>query len=543
MTLRVIEPPHTMRLNRTLPPLPKHGLSTMTSAPFPPPITAEYDIIKELGIHDGIEHVLAKTRDGKRVYLSRLDKKQARERSARSRFMNHARLGRQIDHPGLPRCLDVFKSADQLVIIERPYPLTSLQGALETHGKLPVRIALELAENIANAIAHSHDHGIHHGRLTLQDIRVDPDTLEICLTGFGQSTSAPQHNGSSTLKGVRASQQLEAIDVTALTPPEALHLEDSAASDYYALGAALYHMLSGAPCLEGMTESGLRRAILMKSPTSIGEKMPWLSQELACLVSELLIKAPEDRLTDPRELWHRLKAAPETQEHMCRVPAGTFLRGSSSRDPDARPEEQPQADVWVSSFRIDEFPVTVAEFARFITHAKYPMPPEWLVHNHVDAHPDRPAVYVNWYDACAYAEWAGKRLPTEAEWEKAARGRDGQLYPWGHDAPRPEFAVYNWAEHPMPVGQSPATRSPYGAQDMAGNVFEWVHDWYSKRTYGKENVPDPRGPEHAKKKVLKGGSWAHEAGTTRCAIRGRYVPEARRINHGFRCAFSFKEST
>jgi len=162
-------------------------------------------------------------------------------------------------------------------------------------------------------------------------------------------------------------------------------------------------------------------------------------------------------------------------------------------------------------------------------------------------------VQVSWNDAKAYCEWAGRRLPTEAEWEKAARGTDGQKYPWGNEdvaGNRVNFCDKNcswsWADNSIddgyeltaPVGNYPDGASPYGALDMAGNVWEWTADWYGADYYKDAPERNPQGPDTRGSRVLRGGSWSNEARWVRAWYRGRNDPGFRYVNFGVRCARS-----
>lgn len=239
------------------------------------------------------------------------------------------------------------------------------------------------------------------------------------------------------------------------------------------------------------------------------------------------------------------------------IPAGPFLMGSDLRD-----DENPVVEVWVDSFAIDRTPVTNGQFRAFWESGMYDDPdaPCWeglqegyrWIHKEemrrvprywYDAQwnaPQQPIVGVTWYEALAYARWAGKRLPTEAEWEKAARGEDGRQYPWGDTF---DYKCCNVAKSGIkgtsPVGHfSPLGDSPYGVADMAGNIWEWTSSLYQlypyRATDGREDLREDAG-----RRVLRGGSWQSRfTDHTRCANRYAANPNFGFVTTGFRCAKS-----
>lgn len=196
-------------------------------------------------------------------------------------------------------------------------------------------------------------------------------------------------------------------------------------------------------------------------------------------------------------------------KEMIRVPAGKFLYGDEKKE-----RELPK-------FWMDKTPVTNAEYARFVAATGQEPPEHWKGSTPPDDVADHPVTYVNWHDALAYGEWAGKRLPTEEEWEKAARDADGRVYPWGNKEPTPELCSFGRNEGgTTPVGSySPQSDSPYGCVDMAGNVWEWTAS--DHKDGGK---------------LLRGGSWNENPYSARSAYRYKRLPDYRNSTFGFRCA-------
>ncbi|MBX3330819.1 MAG: formylglycine-generating enzyme family protein, partial [Nitrospira sp.] len=207
---------------------------------------------------------------------------------------------------------------------------------------------------------------------------------------------------------------------------------------------------------------------------------------------------------------------------MVLVPAGPFTMGSNQGEDDEKPARQ----VYLDAFQMDTFEVTVAMYAKFLAATGIDAPPEWQVMNQA-AHQKRPVVRVDWSDANTYCRWAGKRLPTEAEWEKAARGTDGRTFPWGNDPPdrlRANYGKEKWNDHQalVPVGTLHDGRSPYGIYDMAGNVWEWTSDWYDKNAYKNSPAQNPKGAVSGEYKVRRGGSWFNYPLPLRSALRFNY---------------------
>ena len=196
------------------------------------------------------------------------------------------------------------------------------------------------------------------------------------------------------------------------------------------------------------------------------------------------------------------------------------------------------------SFWIDQTEVTNGQYAHCVEQ-RVCQPPQRIASYSIpdyygNAEYDQyPVIYVNWDDADTFCRWAGRRLPTEAEWERAARGTDERIYPWGDQAPQAGLLNYNLrVGDTAPVGSYPAGASPYRVMDMAGNVAEWVSDWYDPAYYSESAYSDPGGPIATKYRVVRGGSWLDNQYSVRAGLRHFYPPDSAFINLGFRCAES-----
>ena len=240
-------------------------------------------------------------------------------------------------------------------------------------------------------------------------------------------------------------------------------------------------------------------------------------------------------------------AVMEVPEGMALVPAGSFLMGSDpQKDRAAGPQELPQRQVYLDAFKIDRFEVSNVEYLRFVLGTGA----DWLKFWRENPFPEKaalhPVINVSWYEASAFCRWAGKRLPTEAEWEKAARGVDGRIFPWGNE---PAGWIKSNIAHPgskrgfkypplANINRYDKGASPYGVYQMAGNVSEWVSDWFDPEYYRHTQDKNPQGPKTGELKVFRGGSWNEDPEVARSAGRNAGPPDRMSYLTGFRCAKS-----
>jgi len=231
-----------------------------------------------------------------------------------------------------------------------------------------------------------------------------------------------------------------------------------------------------------------------------------------------------------------------------RIPAGEFLMGTSISKRDGGRNEYPERRIFLDAFYMDSLEITNGRYLEFVKATGHRIPEHprdktltlWQGATVPAAFKDHPVINVDWSDAAAYCAWAGRRLPTEAEWERAARGTTGRRFPWGDAEPTRTLANYlnQWRNGGglEPVGSHLQGASPEGVQDLQGNVWEWVSDWYDPHYYEKGPLRNPKGPNEGTRKVMRGSGWESEAPLLRSAHRLSSDPKNRNHSLGFRCA-------
>lgn len=295
----------------------------------------------------------------------------------------------------------------------------------------------------------------------------------------------------------------------------------------------------------GMVSAGnqsVGRGVTAKSIQDYIEGFEITTQESASSASAVAKSSPSTTLTtklESRKTTQNREITGKDGASMVLIPAGEFWMGSP--DGVGSGYEHPRHRVYLDAFYMDNFEVTVARYAKFLGSVNRSAPSNWKQVN-IPERGNMPVVGVDWHDADAYCYWAAKRLPTEAEWEKAARGIDERTYPWGNEAPT--IRIANFGHRPVdtnvydkilvPVDSYETGKSPYGLYHMAGNVREWVADWFDGSYYGNSPERNPKGPSSGPGRGVRGGSW-HSKGDMRSAVRDAAPPAVQDTDLGFRC--------
>ena len=498
----------------------------------------------------------------------------------RQQFQVEARTLATLDHPNLPKVYDCFSEGGNEYMVMEYVEGEDLASALQRHGgPLPEKPVLIWADQVLDALEYLHSQQprpVIHRDIKPDNILLTPQG-KVKLVDFGLvkllNPSDPRTATSMKGMGTLGYAPLEQYG------SGAGHTD--ARSDIYSLGATLYHLLTNvAPpevtqrildptklvpprqhntALSPATEAAVLKAIEIH-PDQRWQMAAEMRQALAAARLPVIsvsavptVPQPQPppvtfrpAIAPPAPVAAPLVRSPIAFEWVM-IPAGEFLMGSDpKRDGDAYGDEQPQHRVYLVGYQMARVPVTNAQYKAFVDATGHGAPHHWQRGRIPAGEADHPVLYVSWYDAQAFCRWAGVRLPTEAEWEKAARGTDrrkypwrgtdGRKYPWGDSAPNCSKAQYSGCGGTtVPVGSKPAGASPYGVLDMAGNVWEWCQDWYDEDYYAVSPPRDPQGPDSRDARVVRGGSWSSDEVNLRAAFRRGGGPDNRYNNIGFRC--------
>lgn len=294
-----------------------------------------------------------------------------------------------------------------------------------------------------------------------------------------------------------------------------------------------YEYKNGLINLKAPEESSIIVKFIKSGYMALYKKVDFVNEDILCLYLETIGYIGEN------EFHYKEYRNEKDRSVLIYIPAGEFTMGSE----EGGSGEKPVHKVYLDGYYISKYEVTNKQYKKFCdeTGRSYPSDPGFSgMSSYFTSYPDYPVVNVSWNDAKAYCAWAGLRLPTEAEWEKAARGTDSRKYPWGNEDPGTSKCNMSGTEdgykYTSPIGSYKGGRSPFGCYDMAGNVWEWCNDWSGNNYYRDSEYRNPKGPSSGSYKLCRGGSWYFVAYSVRSAYRAGDKPS--RIDNicGFRPA-------
>jgi serine/threonine-protein kinase len=502
-------------------------------------------------VYRGMDHAR-----GRPVALKTLHASLMGDAGIRRRFTREARVMTTWTHPNVVSVYDFVEHDDLLAIVMELVEGPTLEQYLDKWGgQLPYPDIGLVFRGVLEAMAEAHERGVVHRDLKPQNILLSPDEngLNPRVVDFGIAkvldgtsyTVTGALLGSCKYMSPEQVQTLESLDHR---------------SDIYSLGVSMYRAVTGRCPFEGTNHFNLMMAHVTQVPEPPSVYRPRVPAKLEELILSALSKDRAHRPQSCRDMLERLDAALDevTPARMSRsnrtdlpevitekdgtelvlVPGGAFQMGPQRRE------------VFVDPFYLARLPVTNRQFKVFIDVTGYAPTGDgrrFLAHWRRGVCPpallDHPVVFVSWRDARAYCLWAGMRLPSEAEWEKAARGTDGRKYPWGRTEPTTAHAHFGrTATGTQPVLGSPEGASIYGVLDLAGNAGEWCEDvddpsfYLSGPERNPRNTVQPTAGDKAAPRVVRGGGWMFDAHSLRTFSRSSYGDDFRVDVVGFRCA-------
>jgi serine/threonine-protein kinase len=470
------------------------------------------------------------------------------------RFIQEARTIAKMRHPHIVQLYDfgMFQNTYYMVMeyIQGDSLDVKLEAARASGQLLPGVEVWRIIKQMGEGLTYTHERGIIHRDIKPANILLTKDN-QVVISDFGVSKLLAGH-GDTTTGTVTGTP-------TYMAPEQALGESIDHRADLYSMAIIVYEMLTGRVPFQAPSPLTVILKHVNEPVPPPRQYNPAVPPHVEAELLKALSKRPQDRHQSVVEFRQALATAgpamrsepppapveqvetvigPDGKEYI-HIPAGEFWMGHP-RDSDA-----PRRQVYLNGFYISRYPVTNAEFHAFVEEAFYMPPQHWRNDVYTAWEADHPVTYVSWHDAVAYCRWAGGRLPTEAEWEKAARGTDERRYPWGNTFdPQRCNSREGGKSAATPVGKySPAGDSPYGGGDMAGNVWEWVLDWYAP-AYGAPAtgepsfIRSPAGPATGKAKVIRGGSYNNKERLVTCYTRDYAVPKTCAVNYGFRVRLS-----
>jgi formylglycine-generating enzyme required for sulfatase activity len=468
--------------------------------------------------------------------------------TAREGFLEEARRLARFQHPNICQVFQSFQENNTAYMVMEYLKGSTLHDELSRRGALAEAEAVSIICKIGEALEI-----VHQSNLLHRDIKPD----NIMLVEGGRPVLVDF--GAAREFAAGKTKRMTATLTPGYAPMEQYgrHARFGVYTDIYALGATLYHLLTGTAPIEApdrmmgvelappskvnpKVSQNVNDAVMWAMEVKVDERPQAIRDFLSVLTGKQSTPVPTPSSPNPTpgptpslpSTHSTSRINPIDRSEMVFIPAGEFIMGSED-DADERPVHK----VVLGGYYIYKKPVTVAQYQKFCndTGRSMPDPPTW---GWKDEHP---IVNVNWYDALVYVKWAGVRLPTEAEWEKAARGVNGWVYPWGNHFYQSCLWASRFADGDIgetaPVGSFWSGASTYGVLDMAGNVWEWCADWYNADYYQTLPSLNPLGPNSGKYRVLRGGSWSDvESDCFRAASRDGDYPDVMAGNVGFRCA-------
>jgi serine/threonine-protein kinase len=448
-------------------------------------------------------------------------------------FIREAQIARRLRHENIVAVHDVSWTQDGILYLSMEYAEgQSLRNYLRRYRTerryVDVRVAVAFLRQILAALEFAHRTVIHRDIKPENVMILSGERVKVLDFGLAKVAHEEllqgQPGGPASPRGI--------IGTLAYAAPEQRRGQTTdLRADVYAVGLLMHELLTlRTPMDDPVTVTKVRNdvspsllAILAKALAE-GKEQRWQSAREFRIALEQAFEESYRKPVDHIAVPDRIE--PASTAGMVFLEGGSFLMGSN----DVR-EEAPEEEVYVAPFWMDIYPVTVAQYGAYLEATGGPEPRYWRDPQYNG--PNQPIVGVSWAEACAYAAWLGKSLPTETQWEFAARGKENRKYPWGHLPPDPNLCNFgDYLGMPSIVTMHDGGRSPDGLYDLAGNVMEWTLDSYLPYSALRRN---PNATANPPLRALRGGCWSSPVGELTCTARKGLFPETRANTVGFRC--------
>lgn len=452
-------------------------------------------------------------------------------------FVQEAQIARRLRHENIVAVHDVSSTPDGIMYLSMEFLHGSSLRAFLRHCReqrrlVDVRLAVNFAAQILAALDYAHKSVVHRDMKPENVMIIVGEQVKVLDFGLAKVLD---EQVAAPVEGEKKPSRV--IGTEAYAAPEQLrHAEVDLRVDLYAVGLILREMLTLRTPIEEQVEIQKVR----------GDVAP----SIIDIVQKAIQEPKEDRWRNAADFRSRLMTAYDesyrqtaaaqvradgdrevSTEGMVLLDGGNFVMGNR-----LHPGESPEFEYHVDPFYVDIYPVTNRKYAEFLKDTGRPAPKFWGLPQYVG--PDQPVIGVTWSEAAAYAAWAGKQLPTEAQWEFAARGRENRKYPWGNTEPDANRANYgDNLNIPSLVSMHDEGRTPEGVCDLAGNVYEWTSDLFLPYDPVKREAASQHGPPL---RAIRGGSWHSPATELRCAFRKGVFGESQLTTVGFRCVLPVK---
>lgn len=453
---------------------------------------------------------------------------------ARRLFLQEAQIARRLRHENIIAVHDVSFTEEGILFLTMEFAQGQALRHLLTEQRvqrkhLPLRLIHNVGLQVLRALEYAHRWVVHRD-IKPENIQLMPNE-RIKVLDFGLAKAVEEQEGGAQARRSRSSVM---GTVGYASPEQILHGQVDGRADIYAVGLVMRELISLRTPLELAADERLVRADVPPGYIRVIDKAVQKSKHDRWQSATDFSRALEEAFNQAFFLGRR-ESVSETnkvsadRKDMVLLEGGRFLMGNNQIL-----EEAPEREVEIAPFWMDIYPVTVAQYARFMEETGAANPAFW--NNPQYNGDEQPVVGVSWEEARAYAAWAGKELPSEAQWEYAARGTDNRKYPWGNLLPEPSRCNFNkYLGMPSMVSMHEEGKTPQGIFDLAGNIFEWTSDpfrpYSARLTQGLEHEQRPR-------KAVRGGSFESDAAAMVTSARRGEFHNVRLATLGFRCVLS-----